>query len=115
MANSQLKAVADFMRLYDRNALAYSIRAAVQIGILEALEDGQKDLQQLSELTSTKPEVLELLMNVMVNTELIERYGDLFALSTVARLIPQQFFRFWGYSLVPSGKLPAKRGVVAGQ
>ena len=94
MANSQINTVADYMRLYDRNALAYSIRTGVRIGILEALDSGQKNLKELSELTSTDPDVLQLLLDVLVNTELIERYADLYALSTVARLVPKRFSDF---------------------
>lgn len=94
MANSQINAVADYMRLYDRNALAYAIRTAVRIGILEALEAGQKNLEELAQETSTNREVLKLLLDVLLNTELLEKYGDLYALSTVARLVPRQFTDF---------------------
>lgn len=94
MANSQFNAVADYKRLYDRNALAHSIRTAVRIGVIEALDDGQKTLEQLAEATSTEKEILKLLLDVLVNTELVERYAEFYALSTVARLIPQQFSDF---------------------
>ena len=94
MANSQIKAVSDYMRLYDRNALAYSIRTAVQIGVLDSLSEGQKNLEQLATETSTNKEVLKLLLDVLVNTELVERYAELYALSTVARLVPKQFTDF---------------------
>ena len=94
MANSQFKAVADYMRLYDRNALSHSIRTAVRIGLLEALEEGQKDLEQLVAETSTNQDVLKLLLDVLVNTELVEQYAELYALSTVARLVPRQFADF---------------------
>lgn len=94
MANSQFTAVADYKRLYDRNAISHSIRTAVRIGVIEALDEGQKDLEQLAKETATDKEVLKLLLDVLVNTELVERYAELYALSTVARLIPPQFADF---------------------
>ena len=94
MANSQINAVADYVSLHNRNALSHAIRTAVRIGVLEALEDGQKNLVQLAEATSTDQKILKLLLDVLVNTELVEQYSDLYALSTVARLVPPQFSDF---------------------
>lgn len=91
MSTSQIKALEDFVRLMDRNAITHAIRTAVDLGILTELEQSQKTLEQLSENLSLDSGALNLLMSVLCNTELIEKYGEDFALSTVARLIPHRF------------------------
>jgi len=91
MSTSQIKALEDYFRLIDRNAIAHAIRAAVDLGVLKALESGQKTLEQLAATLSLDQHSLRLLMNVLCRTELVEKYGDDYALSTVARLIPSQF------------------------
>ena len=91
MSTSQIKALEDYFRLIDRNATAHAIRAAVDLGVLAALEDGQKTLEQLASSLSLNENSLRLLLNVLCRTELIEKYGDDYALSTVARLIPGKF------------------------
>lgn len=94
MGNSQIKAVTDYVAVHNRNALAYAIRTAVSLGIFEALESGQKNVEQLAEATSANEKVLPLLLDVLVNTELLERYEDDYALSTVARLVPDRLMDF---------------------
>ena len=94
MANSQINAVSDYVAVHNRNALAYAIRTAVALGIFEALESGQKNVEQLAEATTANAAVLPLLLDVLVHTELLERYGDDYALSTVARLVPNRLMDF---------------------
>ena len=92
--NSQINAVTDYMAVHNRNALAYAIRTAVALGIFEALEDGQKNAAQLAEATSANESVLPLLLDVLLNTELLEKYGDDYALSAVARMVPNRLMDF---------------------
>ena len=94
MSNSQIKAVSDYVAVHNRNALAYAIRTAVALGIFEALESGQKNVEQLAESTAANEKVLPLLLDVLVHTELLEQYGDDYALSTVARLVPNRLMDF---------------------
>lgn len=91
MSTSQIKALDDFVRLMDRNATAHAIRTAVDLGVLTELDQGQKTIEQLAKSLSLNTEALQLLMNVLCRTELVEKYGDDYALSTVARLIPHRF------------------------
>ena len=94
MSDSQIKALLAHYRLHNRNAVTHVIRSAVSLGIIEALADGQKTLEQLAEQLELQAEPLALLMRVLVETELVEQYGDDFALSTVARLIPRELRDF---------------------
>jgi SAM-dependent methyltransferase len=94
MSNSQQKTLQDYIRLHQRNATTHAIRAAVELGVIGALADGQKTIGQLAESLGLDPAALQLLMNVLVQTELVENYQDDYALSTVARLIPAEFYDF---------------------
>jgi 2-polyprenyl-3-methyl-5-hydroxy-6-metoxy-1,4-benzoquinol methylase len=94
MSNSQKKTLQDYIRLHQRNAATHAIRAAVDLGIIGALAEGQKTVGQLAESLELDPSALHLMMNVLCQTELVENYQDDYALSTVARLIPPEFWDF---------------------
>jgi 2-polyprenyl-3-methyl-5-hydroxy-6-metoxy-1,4-benzoquinol methylase len=93
MASSQ-KTIDDFNELHQRHALVHVVRAAVDLGIFGVLSSGQQTAEQLAERLHLKLSPLKRLMNVLVQTELIEQYGDDYALSTLARLIPESQLDF---------------------
>ena len=101
MSTSQIRALEDYVQLFDRNARVHVIRAAVELGVIDALSTGQKTCGELAELLKLDVSALGLLLNVLCQTELVERYGDDFALASVAHLIPRQFLDFgnlhWQY------------------
>ena len=101
MSTSQIRAIQAFISLHNRNAIGHAIRASVDLGILSALEDGQKTALQLAGELKLKTEPLQKLLDVLEETELIERYQDDYALSTMARLIPSSLHDFgdrhWQY------------------
>ena len=94
MSTPQAKTLDDFIRLKRRNALAHVIRASVDLGVIQALVSEQKTVQQLAAELNLQPEPLGRLMNVLVQSELVERYGENFALTTIARLIPEKYLDF---------------------
>lgn len=94
MSTSQQKTLEDFIQLQNRNALAHTIRAIVDLGVVEELRKGQRTAVQLASELNLYPDALERLLNVAVGTELIEKYGDDYALSSIARLIPEPFLDF---------------------
>jgi SAM-dependent methyltransferase len=99
--NAQLKTIEDYVQLQRRNALCHAIRAAVDLGILDSLSKGQKTSEQLAELLSLNPQATDRLMHVLAGTELVDKYGEDYALSNIARLIPRPFLDFgdhyWQY------------------
>ena len=94
MSTSQAKTVDLFVQLQNRNALSQAIRAAVNLGLLKSLAAGQKTVQQLADELDLQPAPLQRLLNVLEQTGLIERYDNDFALSTIARLIPEPYLDF---------------------
>ena len=91
MSTSQQKTLEDFISLQNRNALSHAIRAIVELGVIGALRNGQRTAVQLAAELNLYPDALERLLEVVVGTELIEKYGDDYALSTLARLIPEPY------------------------
>lgn len=94
MSNPQVKAIEDYQRLRNRNAQTQAIRTAVKLGIIKALREGQKTSIQLAEETGCQTQALELLMAILITTELVQQYDQDYALSQIGRLIPDQFLDF---------------------
>ena len=86
--SSQNKTIADFVALKRRSCMTHAIRAATELGIFKALNPGQLTAAQLAEQIEAKPDQVAALMKVLADSELIEQYGDDFALSTLARAYP---------------------------
>jgi phospholipid N-methyltransferase len=91
---SQNQTLADFVTLKNRAGLTHAIRAATELGIFKALVDGQKTAEQLAAAIKADPSRVAALMNVLVQSELIEKYENDYALATLAHLIPETFFDF---------------------
>lgn len=94
MSTSQTKTLDDFIQLRNRNAFSQAIRAAVKLGIVQSLTESQKTVAQLAEELNLQPRPLTRLMNVLAETELVDRYKEDFALSTIGRLIPPNYLDF---------------------
>ena len=94
MSNPQVKAIEDYQRLRNRNAQTQAVRTAVKLGIIKALRDGQKTSIQLAEETGCNTQAVELLMSILITTELVQLYDQDYALSQIGRLIPDQFLDF---------------------
>ena len=94
MSTSQHKTLSDFVELKNRQALTHAIRAAVELGIFKALAAGQRTVEQLATEIDADPQRLKALMDVLQQSELMEQYEDDYALSTLARLIPEPFMDF---------------------
>lgn len=101
MPNSQLKTIDTYISLMNTNGAAHVLRTAIRLGVVDALMEGQKTVEQLAEACGLKPQPLEWLLAVACQTGLIERYGDDYALSQVGRMLPTEFRdlgdRYWQY------------------
>jgi len=78
----------------NRNAQTHAIRTAVKLGIVNSLRSGQKNCIQLAETNGCKTVQVEQLMAILATTELVECYGQDYALSQIGRLVPDQFLDF---------------------
>ena len=94
MSSSQQKTLEDFIQLQNRNAMLHAIRAAVELGVIGALRNGQKTAEQLATELEVYPDALKQLLEVVAGSELVEKWGDDYALAPIARLIPDRFYDF---------------------
>jgi hypothetical protein len=64
---------------------ARSIMAGVRLGVFEALRDGPRSADEIATPLQLDPDCLDLLMRMLVVAEYLERTGDRFALTQLAR------------------------------
>lgn len=88
MSDFQDRTIQELYRLKRRAAHWHALLAANEVGIFSSLDSGQKTAQQLAESLSLNVDAVLRLMTVLVQTEMVEQYGDDFALTTLGGLIP---------------------------
>jgi len=88
MSDFQDRTIQELYRLKRRGAQWHALQAANEVGIFGALDTGQKTAKQLAESLSLNEEAVGKLMSVLLQTEMVEQYGDDFALTTLGGLIP---------------------------
>lgn len=86
MSNSQLKTVKEFLRLQHNFAAYHVAKTAGRLGILSALDSGQKTAEELAQQLGLHGDATEMLLFALCECGLAEHYGDLFALSPSARM-----------------------------
>ena len=88
MSEAQLQALEAYTRIMDVNGAAQVFRAAVELGMFDTLETGQKTAAQLATACQVEQEPAELLLDALCAVGVVERYGDHFALAQVMHLMP---------------------------
>ncbi|WP_164103640.1 class I SAM-dependent methyltransferase [Candidatus Laterigemmans baculatus] len=73
--------------LMQTNAEAQLVRQAREIGVFDALQQGQLTQEAIVERLGTDPRLTGLLLDSLVALHVLERYGDDYALSAVMRLL----------------------------
>lgn len=88
MSNAHLQALEDYLRLQQQLAAHRVLTVAGRAGLMSALAGGQKTATELAEACRMELVPLQLLLAVLVELGVIERYAEHFALAQVARLLP---------------------------
>ncbi|QEG24571.1 class I SAM-dependent methyltransferase [Mariniblastus fucicola] len=94
MSDFQDRTIQELYKLKRRGAQWHAVLAAGEVGIFGALDSGQKTVAQLAEMLSLNEEAVRRLMNVLLQTEMVEQYGEDFALTTLGGLIPASLRNF---------------------
>lgn len=87
MSESQKRTIARYQGFFEALSLSASLEAALDIGVLDALREGQMNLADLAERCRCEVEPLAALVRVLVAVGAVERYGDDLALSQAAQLM----------------------------
>lgn len=90
MSDSQKQTIERYQSFLQAMSLSASLDAALKSGVLDALRDGQRNLDQLATACDCDAVALERLLDVMIAIGAVERYEDDFALSQAVRLIARQ-------------------------
>ena len=88
MSDFQDRTIQELYRLKRRGAQWHALRAAGEVGIFGALDTGQKTAKQIADSLSLHEDAVNRLMKVLLQTEMVEQYGDDFALTRLGSLIP---------------------------
>ncbi len=87
--SAQQRTLDQYHELMHINAVSHLIRTARRVGLFDALNEGQRTADQLREELSLRAEPAGLLLDALVASGIIEKYGDDYALSQAARLLCQ--------------------------
>ncbi|MGN6135355.1 MAG: methyltransferase [Aureliella sp.] len=87
MSESQKRTVARYQGFFEALSLSASLEAALDVGLLDALREGQMELEELARRCQCEVEPLAALMRVLVAVGIVERYGEDLALSQAAQLM----------------------------
>ena len=98
MSDFQDRTIQDLYALKRRTAQSHALRAAGEVGIFGELDSGQKTVKQLADTLSLNEESVGRLMKVLLQTEMVEQYGDDYALTSLGSLIPVAMRDFAGPS-----------------
>lgn len=94
MSDMQERTINGLYQMKQRNAAWHSLRAAAEVGVFRELAAGQKSAAQIAESLSLDLAAVQRLLPVLVQTEMVEQYGEDYALTTLGKLLPAQFMDF---------------------
>jgi ubiquinone/menaquinone biosynthesis C-methylase UbiE len=89
MSESQIRTIDRFFEMISQPAQTAALNAALRLGVVEALEQGQKTAAELAELCSLQPEGTGALLQILIQSGLVEQFDEHFALTQAARLTPR--------------------------
>ena len=98
MSDFQDRTIQELYRLKRRGAQWHAVQAANEVGIFGELDSGQKTAAQLADSLSLNEDAVGRLMRVLLQTEMVEQYGNDFALTSLGSLIPVSMRNFAGPS-----------------
>ena len=87
MSDAQRKALDAYRKLSSINGQSHVYRAATQLGVFRSLSSGQKEAPQIAADCGADQEVMELILQILCAMQVVERYGDDYALAPVMHLL----------------------------
>ncbi len=93
MTETQFRTIEGFFRLINLPVQTAALNAALRLGVVDALAEGQKSPQQLAKQCKLNLRGLEALLLVLQDTGLIEKFENDYALSQAARMVSKTVWR----------------------
>ncbi len=99
MSNASVRALEAFVRLTNTAAISHVVRASLETGVVDALRDSQKTMEEIAEISKVDIDRLRILLEALVAIGVVERYEEHFALAQVGHLVPVELAdlgdRYW--------------------
>lgn len=92
MSDSQIRTIERFFEMISQPAQTAALNTALRLGIVDALEHGQKTATELAEQCSINLQGAEALLQILVSTGMVEQFEDYFALSQASRLTSRKLW-----------------------
>lgn len=86
---SQVDQIKSYLRLVSLCGASEALRAALETGVIDALQGPPQTLPELAEACRMQEQRLQMVLDVLIHLGAVERYGDDYALSTAMRLASQ--------------------------
>ncbi len=93
MSRNQLKTVETFFQLVHLPSHTAAINAALRLGVIDVLSEGQQSAGQIAKRTKLNLRGVKALLDVLCEVEMVEQFDGDYALSQAARMIPKSV---WG-------------------
>lgn len=97
MSNTQIKTLADFIEIRNMLEVGHIVRAAISTGILGALSDGQKTIDEIAQMANLNGSAVGKIVHALIPTGILEKYDEHIALSPAAQMLPENFLHdeYW--------------------
>ena len=92
MSDSQIRTIERFFEMISQPAKTAAINTALRLGFVESLADGQKTLEEITESCGTVPSGTATLLDVLIQSGMVEQFGEHYALSQAGRLTPRSLW-----------------------
>ncbi len=92
MSDSQNRTIERFFEMISQPAKTAAINTALRLGFVESLEQGQKTLEEITESCGTVPSGTATLLNILIESGMVEQFGEHYALSQAGRLTPRSLW-----------------------
>ena len=89
MSEAQVNTLNLYLDMANQCAVQEAFHFARRSGLLDALIDGQKTLSELSDSLPANENLLCAILQVLIQAQVLEKYGDYFAVSQMVRLLTQ--------------------------
>ena len=89
MSDSQIRTIERFFEMIGQPGLTAALNTALRLGVVGALEQGQKTASEIAEQCGIHEAGARALLQVLIATGMVEQFEDHYALSQASRLTPQ--------------------------
>ena len=92
MSDNQINTIERFFEMISQPAQTAAINTALRLGIIDALQEGQKTVPELARQCEINEVGTQALLQVLISSGLVEQFDEHFALSQASRLTSKKLW-----------------------